>query len=84
MMIIGEASRPSSGSSQKMRRKGTLVEGEERDNSNVENKPPTEVEIGVAKTFDGERLVLKDRTDFNTNIVVRELLKKVQQQRAFP
>ena len=44
-----EDSRPSTGSSDEVRRRGTIVvtESEETDNSNVENEPPTEVENSV-------------------------------------
>ena len=64
-----EDSRPSTGSSEEVRRRGTIVvtENEEADNSNVENEPPTEVETGVEETVGGERLFLEDRTEHSTD-----------------
>ena len=79
----GEDSRPSTGSSEEVRRRGTIVvtENEEADNSNVENEPPTEVETGVEETVGGERLFLEDRTEHSTDSIVRELLREIRQQR---
>lgn len=52
--------------------------GEERDNSNVQNEPPTEAEICVGETIGNERLVLEDRVENNKHSSVRDLLWEVK------